>query len=113
MLVPVDILNNALLDAIFDDIRSMDCRFRCLELMESLGYEKYDLFEQAIEAAKKACFSLNIPVGYHFKTIFISDGKSMNKEYLFSHLACYLITLNADSSIPAVARAQVYFLSKR
>jgi hypothetical protein len=113
MLVPFDQLHNAILEDIFDDIRSMDCRFHCTDLMESLGYEKYELFEPAIEAAKKACLSLNILVRYHFKTIFIYDGKSIQKEYLFSHLACYFITMNADSSMPAVARAQLYFLNKK
>ena len=113
MLIPVDILTNTLLEAIFDDIRSMDCRFQCFDLMESLGYENYYLFEPAIESAKKACLSLNIPLRYHFKSVFIYDGSSIHKEYLFSHLACYLITMNADSSMPAVARAQLYFLKKR
>lgn len=113
MLVPIDKINNALLDELFDDIRSMDCRFQCADLMESLGYEKYGLFEPAIEAAKIACYSLNIPIRYHFRTVFISDGNSIHKEYLFSHLSCYLITMNANSSMPAVARAQLYFLNKK
>jgi hypothetical protein len=113
MLVPLDKLNNIILDTIFEDIRSIDCHFRCLDLMESLGYNNFDTFEIAIESAKKACYSLDIPLRYHFKTVFIDDGKSIHKEYLFSHLACYLITMNADSSFPAVARAKLYFLNKK
>jgi hypothetical protein len=110
MLVQIEKRTNTILDDIFEDIRSIDCRFRCLDLMESLGYKDYDLFEQAIESAKKACYCLSIPVRHHFKTVFIDDGRSIHQEYLFSHLACYLITMNADSSLPAVASAQMYFL---
>jgi hypothetical protein len=81
--------------------------------MKSLGYDRYDLFEPAIESARKVCYSLDIPLRYHFKMIFIDDGCSIFKEYLFSPLACYLITMNADSSLPAVARAQLYFLRSK
>jgi hypothetical protein len=81
--------------------------------MESLGYSNDNLFESAIESAKKACYCLNIPVRHHFKTIFVDDGRVIHQEYLLSHLACYLITMNADSSLPAVARAQLYLLKRK
>jgi hypothetical protein len=110
MLVQIEKRTNTTLDNIFEDIRSIHCRFNCLDLMEALGYTDYDSFEVAIESAKKACYCLNIPVRHHFKTIFVDDGRSIHQEYLFSHLACYLITMNADSSLPAVASAQMYFL---
>ena len=113
MLIQIDKLTNTILDTIFEDIQSIDCRFRCPDLMASLGYNNYQLFEPAIESAKRACYSLNIPLRYHFKTVFIDDGKSIHQEYLFSHLACYLITMNADLSLPAVARAQFYFLKRK
>ena len=113
MLIQIDQLRNTVLDQIFEEIRSIDCRIRCRDLMVSLGYNNYDRFDSAIESAKKTCYSLNIPVRYHFKTVFIDDGSAVHQEYLLSPYACYLTTMNADDSLPAVARIQLYLLKRK
>jgi hypothetical protein len=81
--------------------------------MRALEYDDRELFQKAIISAMKACTSLDIPVRYHFKSVFISRDDGIAREYKLSGLACYFITMNADPGYPAVAKAQFYYFNKK
>ena len=83
------------------------CIYRGFDLLEALAYTDFDEFERAVTKAKRVCVSLHIPLGNHFRTVYAGSPTGIYRDYRLSRFACYLITVNADSGIPAVARAQV------
>ncbi len=79
------------------------------DLMTSLGYQTMASFSKAVQKAIAACASLNIDVLENFQQCeTIIDGVA-TKDYKLTRFACYMVTLNADSKKPEVARAQAYF----
>ena len=114
MLVPYGYheLEKRLFFELFDALSVLQCRYSALKLMHDLTYRNYSDFEIIIGKAKNVCLSLNIPLQYHFKQIYICSDAGISVDYRLSKFACYLITINADSSYPAVARAQVYLAAR-
>ena len=88
------------------------CTYRALDLMDALTYRSFDEFESVIKKAEAVCSTLRIPVEAHYREIFVSSPKGLYRDYRLSRLACYLITVNADSGYPAVANAQVYLATR-
>ena len=76
--------------------------------MEALTYTKFDEFEAVVRKARAVCSSLRIPEDAHYREVYVSSPKGLYRDYRLSRFACYLITVNADSHYPAVAKAQVY-----
>jgi DNA-damage-inducible protein D len=101
-------LSRGLLDA----LALGQCTYRALELMDALTYRSVDEFEAVIKKAKAVCSTLRIPVEAHYREIYVSSPKGLYRDYRLSRLACYLITVNADSTYPAVAKAQLYLATR-
>ncbi len=81
------------------------------DFMRMLGYSSLDTFHKAINKAIGTCTTLTIDVVDNFKQEKREvNGVSIN-DYRLSRFACYLVAMNADTSKPEVARAQVYFAS--
>lgn len=80
------------------------------DLMKTLGYDTWTSFSKAINRAMATCNTLNIQLIDNFEQIRREDfeGKTFT-DFKLSRVACYLITMNADSKKEAVAKAQVYF----
>jgi hypothetical protein len=83
------------------------CVYRGTDLMEALSYKDLDEFQAVVRKAMRACLSLQIPLRDHYRRIYVSAPDGLYRDYWLSRLACYLITVHADSSYPAVAEAQL------
>ncbi|MBN1547502.1 MAG: hypothetical protein JW902_12670 [Syntrophaceae bacterium] len=92
---------------LYDALSTSHCIYRASELMNALSYSDYAKFEAVIIQAENICMSLRIPVSIHFKSIYISSPNGIYHDYRLSRFACYVITVNADSSYPAVAKAKL------
>ena len=84
------------------------------DLQLSLGYSKWQRFENAIEKAIESCKQSGNDPKHHFtgagKPIPGGKGSSqVVEDYHLSRFACYLIAQNGDSRKPEIAHAQKYF----
>jgi DNA-damage-inducible protein D len=106
MLVPFGFFDGSFFDDVLEKAMADRCVYFASDLMASLDYDDRDRFEEAVHKAMQSCATLNIPVRYHFRIVFVSHRNGLYGDYRLSSFACYLITMNADPGYPAVARAQ-------
>lgn len=79
------------------------------QLQALLGYASWKSFEQVVNKAVAACMTLGIPVIENIlQTQTILDDVEV-PDYKLSKFACYLVAMNGDPKIEAVAKAQAYF----
>lgn len=84
------------------------------DLMNLLGYGRWENFEKAIKRAMESCKTSQIEVLDHFrevtKMVQLGSGSKRNvKDYMLTRYACYLIAMNGDTSKEEIAFAQSYF----
>ena len=84
------------------------------DLMNLLGYGRWENFEKAINRAMESCKPSQIEVLDHFrevtKMVRLGSGAKRNvKDYMLTRYACYLIAMNGDTSKEEIAFAQSYF----
>lgn len=84
------------------------------ELMDLLGYERWENFDKAILRAMESCEASKIAVSDHFREVtkLITAGKGAKrsvKDYMLTRYACYLIAQNGDPKKEEIAFAQSYF----
>jgi hypothetical protein len=84
------------------------------DLQSSLGYSKWQRFENAIRKAIESCKQSGNDPMHHFtdasKPILGTEGSSqIVEDYHLSRFACYLIAQNGDPRKSEIAHAQKYF----
>lgn len=84
------------------------------ELMDILGYTRWENFKEVIGKARGACQSVGENIDNHFldTTKMIETGKGARVEVsdcFLDRYACYLIAQNGNSLKPEIAAAQTYF----
>ncbi|OOH86191.1 DNA damage-inducible protein D [Pasteurellaceae bacterium 15-036681] len=88
--------------------------FYARDVMELLGYDKWDNFQNVLERAKEACLNSNIEIYDHFRNVTTTSSAGNNaqrprSDMQLTRYACYLVAQNADPRKNAVAFAQTYF----
>lgn len=84
------------------------------DLMEKLGYTKWQNFVEVIAKGKTACNNAGIPIENHFtdvsKMVKIGSGAERPiEDVMLTRYACYLIAQNGDPRKESIAFAQTYF----
>jgi DNA-damage-inducible protein D len=84
------------------------------DLMEKLGYTKWQNFADVIAKGKTACNNAGIPIENHFtdvsKMVKIGSGAERSiEDVMLTRYACYLIAQNGDPRKESIAFAQTYF----
>jgi len=111
-------LDNKINNNVFESIKHTDEHgnefWYARELMEVIGYTKWENFHNVVKEAMIACSKSNIEILEHFpeirKVLKVGNNAKMNiKDYKLSRYACYLIAQNADPRKEVVALAQTYF----
>ena len=95
------------------EVNGIEC-WSARELMELLGYSKWENFSKVINKAKKACENVGHNVADHFpdarKMVALGSGSERDVEdYLLTRYACYLVAQNGDPRKEQIAFAQTYF----
>ena len=84
------------------------------DLMQLLGYSRWENFEKAIGRAIESCETSQIEYCNHFREVtkmvcLGSGAKRPVKDYMLTRYACYLIAMNGDTTKEEIAFAQSYF----
>lgn len=84
------------------------------ELMELLGYDRWENFINVVEKAKKSCKNSKIQVPDHFRDVtkMVNIGSGAGRpiaDIILTRYACYLLAQNGDSRKTEIAFAQTYF----
>jgi len=104
-------------ERIFEDIKHIDKEgneyWYARELMEVLGYAKWQNFSPVIDKAKNACLITKKTTFYDFTDVskIVKAGATTKNvlDYKLSRYACYLIVQNGDSRKKSIALGQTYF----
>lgn len=102
-------------DAVIHQVEDTDVEFWfARELMQLLGYERWENFDKAIQRAMESCQTAGVKVSDHFrevtKMVQLGSGAKRNvKDYMLTRYACYLIAQNGDPKKEEIAFAQGYF----
>ncbi|MGT2926903.1 DNA damage-inducible protein D [Streptococcus cuniculipharyngis] len=100
-------------DSILHQLENIDFWY-ARDLMQLLGYKRWENFNTAIYRAMDSVETTNTTVSDHFREItkmvpLGSGAERPIKDYMLTRYACYLIAMNGDTKKEEIAFAQSYF----
>ena len=100
-------------EAAASELEGVEC-WSARELLNLLGYSKWENFEKVIQKAKDACRNAGELIENHFPDIrkMVEIGSKTERpldDIALTRYACYLIAQNGDSRKEEIAFAQNYF----
>jgi DNA-damage-inducible protein D len=112
------IMSNIQQYQLFEDIKKTDENqveyWEARELLELLGYSRWEKAEDVIGRAAQACINSGEDVDNHFHQLVKMVNIGSNtvrqiRDYKLDRYACYLVAQNGDSKKEKIALAQTYF----
>lgn len=82
------------------------------ELMEPLGYQRWEDFRNAVERARIAAHNAGQDPDVHASERPEASGRTSRVNYRLSRYGAYLVAMNGDPRKPEIAAAQSYFAVK-
>ena len=102
-------------DAIVQAVPDSDVEFwYAREIMDALGYDRWENFSKVIQKAAQACEGIGAEIDNHFRgvTKMVKIGSKAERpveDIILTRYACYLIAQNGDPRKTEIAFAQTYF----
>ena len=95
----------------YEQMSDSNLHFFASELL-SYGFKNMSQIDIAVERAIQICKVAAVPLRKNFKAVYLSENGSIVCDYKLSSLGRKLVILNADASIPFVARVQLELINK-
>lgn len=80
------------------------------DLMAMVGYKNMGGFNKVVARAIKACLTLGISQYDNFTPVNREVKGEKIQDFKLTRFGCYLAVMNGDPGMPAVAKAQMYFV---
>jgi len=99
------------LQEFIDSFQERNCKYYASEVFKDENFDEEETIYKAIDRAIKACISINLSVGQHFKTVYKSVNDDIYIDWKMSAFGCYLALINGDPTNPMIARLQMEIIS--
>ncbi|MBO9632133.1 MAG: hypothetical protein J7578_03375 [Chitinophagaceae bacterium] len=114
-IIPWLFMQNNEYASVLDDVADRIIASHLTHYTSSLiGKELFDEeeLELALHKAMETCTAAGMPLGNHFRMIFISAGANLRRDWLVSDLGFHLVILNKEVTSPLAAKLKIQVLTR-
>lgn len=99
-------------DDFIENFNRRNCIHYASDLFKDESFKKEIAINYAINRAKRACTTLNVPLAEHFVSVYRAIDEEVYVDWKLSSFAAYMTLINGDPSDPLVAKFQQSLLKK-